>query len=134
MNRRLLPGLVLLAACQQEPSQPTAPSTAFINVTVIDGTDAPPRPGQTVVVTGDRIVAIGDAKSVTVPRGATTIDGTGKFMTPGLWDMHYHADNDTANQRRFMAMNIANGVVGVRTCSAPRRLPLSNAGSNRAKC
>ena len=114
MNRRLLPGLVLLAACQQKPSQPTAPSTAFINVTVIDGTDAPPRPGQTVVVTGDRIVAIGDAKSVTVPRGATTIDGTGKFVTPGLWDMHYHADNDTANQRRFMAMNIANGVVGVR--------------------
>ena len=100
MNRRLLPGLVLLAACQQKPSQPTAPSTAFISVTVIDGTDAPPRPGQTVVVTGDRIVAIGDAKSVTVPRGATTIDGTGTFMTPGLWDMHYHADNDTATQRR----------------------------------
>jgi imidazolonepropionase-like amidohydrolase len=109
MKRRLV-GLLGLAACAQPA--PTVPSIAITNVTVIDGTGAPPQSGVTVVVTGDRIAAIGAAAKV--PRGATRVDGTGKFVIPGLWDMHYHADNDTANQRRFMAMNIANGVVGVR--------------------
>ena len=114
MKRPLGIGLMVLAGCQSAPSTPGVPSTAFVNVTVIDGTDGPARANQTVVVTGGRIAALGDAKTVKVPRGATTIDGTAKFLIPGLWDMHYHADNDTANQRRFMAMNVANGVVGVR--------------------
>ena len=114
MNRPFGIGLMVLAGCQAAPSTPGVPATAFVNVTVIDGTDGPARANQTVVVTGGRIAALGDAKTVKVPRGATTIDGTAKFLIPGLWDMHYHADNDTANQRRFMAMNVANGVVGVR--------------------
>jgi imidazolonepropionase-like amidohydrolase len=114
MTRSLLVALALAPACRAGPETPARPSTAFLNVTVIDGTDGPPRPDQTVVVTGERIAAMGPRSSVKVPRGATIVDGAGKFLIPGLWDMHYHADNDTANQRRFMAMNVANGVVGVR--------------------
>jgi hypothetical protein len=44
----------------------------------------------TVVVKGDRIVAVGPATSIRVPAGAQTIDLGGKTVIPGLWDMHAH--------------------------------------------
>ena len=48
-------------------------------------------PDQTVVVTGNRISAVGQAASVTRPPGARVVDGRGKFLMPGLWDTHVHA-------------------------------------------
>ena len=45
---------------------------------------------QTILIAGDRIVAMGDSKQVTIPRGARIIDGRGKFVLPGLSDMHVH--------------------------------------------
>ncbi|MGD8278724.1 MAG: amidohydrolase family protein, partial [Gemmatimonadota bacterium] len=47
-------------------------------------------PRRTVVVEGDRIVAVGAADSVPVPAGASVIDATGRTVIPGLWDMHVH--------------------------------------------
>jgi imidazolonepropionase-like amidohydrolase len=44
----------------------------------------------TVVIAGDRITELGSAKKVRLPRGAQITDATGKFMIPGLWDMHVH--------------------------------------------
>jgi imidazolonepropionase-like amidohydrolase len=60
------------------------------HVTVIDGTDSIPRRDQTVVIRGTRIAAV--TRSADAPRvaSARTIDGTGKFLIPGLWDMHVH--------------------------------------------
>lgn len=49
------------------------------------------RPRTTVLVTGDRITAVGPADAITAPAGATIIDATGKTIIPGLWDMHTHA-------------------------------------------
>ena len=64
---------------------------AIADVTVIDGTGAPARQGQTVVVRGRRIAEVGPGASVRVPTGARRIDGRGKWLIPGLWDMHVHA-------------------------------------------
>jgi imidazolonepropionase-like amidohydrolase len=61
----------------------------------------------TIVITGDRISAIGD--NISVPAGAQVVDATGKFMIPGLWDMHVHW-----YLRDTFTLFIANGVTGVR--------------------
>ena len=48
------------------------------------------QPGMTVVMSGDRITAVGKDGSVAIPAGATVIDAAGKALLPGLWDMHVH--------------------------------------------
>ncbi|HLN29702.1 MAG TPA: prolyl oligopeptidase family serine peptidase [Gemmataceae bacterium] len=90
----------------------------FIHVTVIDATGAPAQPDQTVIVTGDRLSAVGRAGKVRVPQGAQVVDGTGKFMIPGLWDMHAHTliqDPQWGDGvKDYFPLYIANGVTGVR--------------------
>ncbi|MBM3514286.1 MAG: amidohydrolase family protein [Alphaproteobacteria bacterium] len=60
------------------------------NVSLLDGTGGLAIPGMTIVVKGDRITAVGPAAEVRVPRGAKRIDGAGKYLMPGLMDMHIH--------------------------------------------
>ena len=80
------------------------------DVTVIDTTGAPAKPGQTVVVEGNRISQVGDAKKVHAPKGAQVVNARGLYVIPGLWDMHVHVwETD-----RTFPMFIANGVLGVR--------------------
>jgi imidazolonepropionase-like amidohydrolase len=62
---------------------------AIVNVTVIDGTDHPPRTNATVIVQGKEIEAITTA-SKNPPMGTKIIDGTGKFLIPGLWNNDLH--------------------------------------------
>jgi imidazolonepropionase-like amidohydrolase len=63
-------------------------SIAFIHATVVDATGSPGMLDATVVVSGDRIAAVG--RDVRFPDGTEVIDSTGKFVIPGLWDMHVH--------------------------------------------
>jgi imidazolonepropionase-like amidohydrolase len=78
-------------------------------VTVIDATGAEAKSDMTVVITGDRITTIGKAAEVKIPKDAQVVEAAGKFLIPGLWDMHTHiAAQD------FLALFIANGVTGVR--------------------
>ena len=67
-----------------------APVIALTHVRVIDGTGAAAREDQTLIMRGGNIAAMGDAASVAVPEGATTIDLTGKSVIPGLVMMHEH--------------------------------------------
>jgi predicted amidohydrolase YtcJ len=87
MWTRLPSGLIAAAllSVAQSPS-----STAITNVTVIDVAAGRGIPAQTVVIEGDRIVSVGPATAVKVRPGVVTVDGTGKFLIPGLWDMHGH--------------------------------------------
>lgn len=85
---------------------------AFEHVTVIDGTDPSPRPDQTVVILGSRIVSVGPSGTARIPRGARVVDGRGKFLIPGLWDMHVHTA--IAGGRELLRLYAANGVTGVR--------------------
>lgn len=88
---RLIPILLLALLCGCAAGRGTDAAIAIEHVTVIDGTGAPARADQTVVVAGERIVAVGPAASTPVPRGARRIDGRGRWLIPGLWDMHVHA-------------------------------------------
>lgn len=64
--------------------------TYITNVTVMDVEKMKAVPAQTVVVSGDRITAVGPVKKINVPAGATVIDGSGKYLMPGLVDAHVH--------------------------------------------
>src|SRR5579884_2833657 len=67
----------------------------------------------TVVITGDRITAVGKSGEVGVPEGARVVDGKGKYLIPGLWDMHVHTVSSS-----FLPLYLANGVTGVRDMHA----------------
>ena len=90
---------------------------AISDVTVIDATGAPAQPNMTVIITGDRITEIGKTGNVAIPKNAQVIDGTGKFLIPGLWDMHVHTVFKSLPETYF-PMFIANGVTGVRDMAA----------------
>lgn len=85
---------------------------AITHATVIDMTGAPARGDMTVVVRGDRITAVGPAATTRAPAGSRVIDGRGKFLIPGLWDMHVHTV--VPGGRPLLALYVATGVTGVR--------------------
>jgi len=106
------------ASLKQDPQRNVL---AISDVTVIDATGAPARPNMTVIVTGDRITNIGNTAEVVIPENAHVIEGKGKFLIPGLWDMHVHAVIKSLPETYF-PMFIANGVTGVRDMAADLEL------------
>lgn len=103
----LLP--TLLVAQVQKAAQ--TPSIVFTDVTVVDVTGAPSKSGMTVIVTGKQISAVGQTGRIRLPKNAQVVNAKGKFLIPGLWDMHVHIDD--ADETLF-PMFLANGVTGVR--------------------
>lgn len=103
---------LLLSSCTPRQTAPQDPSVAITHVTVIDGRDSIPRPDQTVIVRGNRIVSVTRSSSANVPAGARIVDGRGKYLIPGLWDMHVHTA--VVRGRDVLPLYIANGVTGVR--------------------
>jgi hypothetical protein len=77
--------------------------------TLIDGTGAAPVADSVVVIEKDRIIAAGPRSRVKLPAGATVIDARGKYILPGLWDMHAHLF-----QMEFGPAYLAAGVTTVR--------------------
>lgn len=86
----------------------SAQSLIIRNVTVIDATGAAPRRKMSVGVAQGRITAI--AKKLKTARGIEVIDAKGKFLIPGLWDMHIHLGPPDI----FFPLLVANGITGVR--------------------
>ena len=101
----ILPVLLLARA---KPDRTQTP-IALTHVTVIDVTGGPARRDVTVVINGDRISAIGDSTKTSVPTDTRVVDAAGKFLIPGLWDMHVHW-----YARDTFTLFTANGVTGVR--------------------
>lgn len=82
---------LVLGACSLTPSQSTVKASfAIKNATVIDGTGAAPLARTTILVDGDRIVAVGPDATTAIPAGARVIDATGKTVMPGLISNHSH--------------------------------------------
>jgi amidohydrolase family protein len=109
----------------------TTPSTAasvyIQDVTVIDtetGTEAQHR---TVKILGGRISAVVAARTAKASSGARTVEASGKFLIPGLWDMHVHGNNQPWFAD-FFPLYLANGVTGIREMFGP-----PNAGQFRAE-
>ena len=118
----LIAALALVGAASVETVRPQSPETprvhqsrdsvlAITGVTVVDVAAGRLRPRQTIVVRGNRIATVGPAATTPVPPGATTIEGTGRYALPGMWDMHVHV-LDAAD--RFFPLSVAAGVTGLR--------------------
>jgi imidazolonepropionase-like amidohydrolase len=106
---------------------PSPSSTIVIrNGDVFDSESATLMPRTTIVVKGDRIMAVGPAASITAPAGATVIDATGKTVIPGLWDMHTHLDFTGEEDG---VLNLASGVTTVRDMASN----IDDAVSRRAR-
>ena len=102
----ILWSLVALELYAQPPRAPE-PRLAIVNVAVIDATGSAVQHHKTVLVAGNRIEAILDAKAP-IPKGSRVIRGDGRFLIPGLWDMHVHLTE------RDLPILVAYGVTSVR--------------------
>ena len=112
-------------------SQPVAaqdPAVAITNVTIIPMDTERSMANQTVIVKGQRIAEMGPASSIKTPAGARVIDGRGKFLLPGMAEMHGHippGEGATdANISKVLAYYALNGVTFVRgMLGDPKHLP-----------
>ena len=109
-------GLVPMHA---RPVQQKTAATPIViaHVTVINPGTSSVLPNRTVVIIGDRIASLSDAATFQTPKNARVIDATGKFLIPGLWDMHVHSafgDWFPGGRDIILPLFIANGVIGVR--------------------
>jgi imidazolonepropionase-like amidohydrolase len=104
---------LLVAVAAFTTTRDTAQSVvAFTHVSVIDARDSLPQRDQTVVIRGTRIIASAPSRTTRIPPNARIIDGRGRFLIPGLWDMHVHTV--TVGGRELLGLYVANGVTGVR--------------------
>jgi len=134
MKASLLGSLLLLAlpgpAAAQRPALGAAvrpfvvvdtATVAITHVRVIDGTGAPPRLDQTLVLSDGRIASVGPAASASIPAGALVIDGTGKSVLPGFVMVHEHLFYPTGPgvygnlAESFSRLYLAGGVTAMRT-------------------
>ncbi len=91
---------------------------AFTHVAVVDVETGRVADDNTVVVSGNRITAVGS--NVSIPNGARVISARGKVMIPGLWDMHSHSLD---RWEWSSLLNVANGVTGFRDPAAVKPVP-----------
>jgi imidazolonepropionase-like amidohydrolase len=111
--------LICLAAVFSFGSNPqTAKSLAIDHVTVIDVASGAELTDQTVIIAGDSISAVGKSGSIEIPKDARRIDAHGKFVIPGLSDMHTHIAGINANpawaKQTLLPLLVANGITGIR--------------------
>jgi imidazolonepropionase-like amidohydrolase len=93
------------------------PMLAITHVNLIDATGAPVRTDMTVLVEGKRISEIGKSAEMPVPKAAKVVDAGGKYLIPGLWDMHVHEIFGAwlpEDEKIIPLLFVANGVTGVR--------------------
>src|SRR5262249_40578821 len=117
-------GVAFLAAlgCSAAPRSPTSaaadPTLVITHIAVIDPRDDSLSPDRTVAIRNDRIIDVRSSTGGTgIPAGARTIDATGKFLIPGLWDMHVHTFFGTwvpGGKEVTLPLLLANGITGVR--------------------
>jgi imidazolonepropionase-like amidohydrolase len=107
--------VVLVAGAASVAAQ--EPVLAITHVNLIDATGSPVQTDMTVIVEGKRISQIGKSGATPVPKTARVVDGHGKYLIPGLWDMHVHEIFGAwipADEKITPVLFVANGVTGVR--------------------
>lgn len=127
--------IVLLAAAAcgagRGPAQVAEPTLAFVHVAVVDVERGQVVPDQTVIVAGGKIATVGASTATTVPARTTVVDARGKYLIPGLWDMHVHTLYDGRPELMF-PMLIANGITSVRDMHTFAADPLGRLRAYRA--
>ncbi len=89
----------------------------FAHVSVIDATGTPAQPDMTVTIRGQRIAEVTRSAQAHIPAHAQIVDARGKYLIPGLWDMHVHmvfGDWLPRNEKVTLPLFVANGITGIR--------------------
>ena len=94
--------LVLALAARPLPDARTQAPLVIEHVNVIDVVAGRAQPDMVVEIRGRTIAAMTPASRGRVPAGATVVDGKGRFLIPGLWDMHVHTSWPTGVDRVFL--------------------------------
>jgi hypothetical protein len=117
-NKLVLIVAALLQLGTPEVARSQSGSIIYIgHVAVIDTETGAEAHDRTVIISGDRIADVRESHNVRVPSGAKLLDGTGKFLIPGLWDMHVHLAMPESNKWAksiLLPLLIAKGVTSVR--------------------
>lgn len=112
--------LLLVAFCLSATAQNSTTSASqseiyITHVTVIDIETGKEATDQTVVISGGKVADVAEREKLTAPTSARIVDGRGKFLIPGLWDMHVHR----TEYESTYPMYLVNGVTGVREMAGP---------------
>ena len=107
---RYVTALVTALACTPSVGMPQG-SVVIRNVTVIPMTGTGPAARQSVVVRDGRIAEVGPSAEVSVPDGASVVDGTGKYLIPGLFEMHAHTSKTRGSA---LGLYVVHGVTTIR--------------------
>ncbi|HEY5713619.1 MAG TPA: amidohydrolase family protein [Allosphingosinicella sp.] len=113
-RRELIAGAIAsggLASLPLLATGPAASSTLFRDVTLVDGTGAPPRPANVLVV-GDRIARIQRPSRGESPTGTQVVDGSGRVLAPGFIDLHTHGDPLRSSYETYLAMGVTTVTLG----------------------
>jgi imidazolonepropionase-like amidohydrolase len=103
--------LQLIVVCSPVRKATAGERTALTNVTVVDVLTGSLISDRTIVIEGDKIIEIGPATSLRIEEGTSIVDARGKYLIPGLWDMHVHLELATKESLPYF---IAYGITGVR--------------------
>lgn len=136
MNRWFSAGAVALAVvlagtgmlAQSGAATPPSAVTAFVNVNAVPMASNQVLANWTVVISDGKVVSMGPSTAIRPPAGATVIDGRGKYLMPGLTEMHGHIPPPTSSPELIesvLFLYVANGVTTVRGMQgAPGQLEL----------
>ncbi len=106
------------AACKGPAAPHPEAAISITNVSIIDVVDGKVSEDMTIVVQGNVITRIGRGKELKPPKHAKAIDAEGKYIIPGLWDMHAHTSSEPNTRKVLYPTFIANGITGIRVMSA----------------
>ena len=104
------------ASSSQDNQEEQGNTFVFQNVNLITMTDDQVLENQSVIIEDGLITAIGDADTITIPEGAHIIPGQGKYLMPGLFDMHVHWWRYTGEETLYLA----NGSPAFKSCGVTR--------------
>lgn len=103
------------AAAQNNSTTPPQSKIYITHVTVIDTDTGKEATDQTVMISDGKIADVAKSRSLAAPTSARIVDGRGRYLIPGLWDMHVHGTKFDST----LPLYIANGVTGVREMFGP---------------
>ena len=112
----------------KQGSTPRSGDICIVHVTVIDTASGKENRDRVVTISGDRIAGIAAGSAMAPAGSCTVIDETGKYLIPGLWDMHAHGSQFDG----VLPLYVANGVTGIREMSGPLPGASSFAASQRS--
>jgi len=119
MLTELLVALILgIVPTQNSAAETSGDTIAITDVTIIDVVDGTISNNMTLIIEGNIISEIGATIAVEILKHAKIVRATGKYVIPGLWDMHAHTSSEANTRGIIYPLFIANGITGIRVMSA----------------